>query len=152
MCTHVAKLTDSDHDVYFPRFNHDGSRLVYFRAVAGGPHRTCAALMMVWEILGGPYIHMSLLPPSPPPSLPPLPPSLPSSLPSSQMDWSTKDVTTVVEVVSRPKCNDIPHCSSPFSLPFPSYLSLSLPLPLPLPSPPSSSSCHVSRLIQLVVS
>ena len=43
------------------------------------------------------------LPPSslsPPPSIPP---SLSPSLPSSQMDWTSKAVTVVVDVVSQPE-------------------------------------------------
>ena len=44
---YLAKLTDSENEVWSPRFNPDGSHLVYFEGKANGPHHTCAALKMV---------------------------------------------------------------------------------------------------------
>ncbi len=43
----LERLTDSAHTVFSPRFNTDGSRLVYFHCSAGGPHHSCASLNMV---------------------------------------------------------------------------------------------------------
>ena len=43
----AGKLTTTDHDVWCPRFSPDGKHLVYFQCLAGGPHHSCAALIMV---------------------------------------------------------------------------------------------------------
>lgn len=119
-----AMLTSSDYDVYFPRFNPDGSRLVYFRAEAGGPHRTCAALMMVGkkrkycDSKHFSPLRLSL-------SLSPSSPSLPSSLSSPQL----------LLLSLLPPFPSFPSLLFPLSLP-PPLLRCS---PSPLPPSPSSS-------------
>lgn len=42
-----ANLTDSTKTVFSPRFNPQGTKLVFFECVPCGPHHSCAALKMV---------------------------------------------------------------------------------------------------------
>ncbi|EDV25903.1 uncharacterized protein TRIADDRAFT_24080, partial [Trichoplax adhaerens] len=62
------QLTEENYTIYSPRFNPQGTKLVYIRYPSGGPHHNCAALM--------------------------------------QIDWNTRERSTLVEEVSKPKNND----------------------------------------------